>query len=319
HVLNRVVEQYNNLVGGAFGDARRLSSNDKARLTDHMDMVSDLARRFDTADTTTKALGGGAACDPQSANRGNTNTAGDMYSPSYSSLKEWHEDYNAVFAAAISCGACRIATVRVDNTFHHSPNFTVDWEQWHEPIAHRAAFTRSKWAAEGNLPEHPQDTLVVAKNNFYRDAFVDLINRLDDIDAGDGSSLLDQGLVMWAQESGPTTHDADGIPVITAGSVNGYFNTGNYFDLRNRTGPEWPNYAESNQEIRADRRSGILYNQWLSNILQSMGMSPSEFARNHSYGWAGYGHAKVDDSTGRWPQRLRNDANKKIAKVTSGT
>ncbi len=316
--MNRVVEHYNNLVNGSFGDARRLSANDKARLTDHMDMVSDLARRFDAATPVPKAVGAGAACDPQSANRGNTDDSGDMYRPQYSDLVQWHRDYNAVFAAAISCGACRIATVRVQNTFHQSPSFTVDWEQWHEPIAHRSIFTRSRWAAEGNLPEHPQDTLVTANNNFYREAFTDLIGRLDDIDAGDGTSLLDQGMVMWAHESGIRTHSADQIPVVTAGSVNGYFNTGHYFDLRNRDGAEMNGTSSGNSAIHAQRRPGILYNQWLSNILQSMGMSPSQFQRSHAYGWAGYGYTNIESSE-RWPQRLVTDANNKIPKVTSGT
>ena len=107
--------------------------------------MAAFARRFDAAApaVTTKAGGVGAACDPQAGNTGNTDNTGDMYSPVYDDLKNWHKDYNAVFAAAIACGASRIATVRVENTFHKSSNFTVDWEQWHDPIAHRAAMTRS--------------------------------------------------------------------------------------------------------------------------------------------------------------------------------
>lgn len=321
NVLNRVVEHYNRLVNGAFGDARRLSANDKARLNDHMDMVADLARRFDAASpagVATKASGVGAACDPQSGNSGNTDTSGDMYSPRYDDLKTWHQDFNAVFAAAISCGASRIGTVRIANPFHQSPSFTVDWEQWHEPIAHRASYTAERWAREGNLPEHPQDTLVTAKNNFYREVYLDLVGRLHDIDAGDGTSVLDKGLVMWVQESGPYTHHADSIPVVTAGSANGYFNTGHFFDLRKRDNPTFPDWSDGNTILHDKRRAGILYNQWLSNILQSMGMSPNEFYRNHPEGWAGYGCAETELNA-QYPQRLFNDANKKIAKVTSGT
>ena len=316
HVLNRVVEHFNQLTTGAFGDARRLSANDKARLTDHMDMVADLARRFDAVGS--KAAGDiSAACDPQAGNTGNTDGSGAMYAPAYEDLKAWHEDYNAVFAAAIACGASRIATVRIPNTFHHSSSFNVGGDQWHEPIAHRAAWSRDRWAASGDLPEHPQDTLVTSKNNFYRDAYVDMLNRLDTIDAGDGTSLLDKGLVMWTQESGPMTHDADSLPVITAGSVDGYFNTGHYFDLRDRNGELLPWGDEGHPELLEARRPGLLYNQWLSNILQSMGMSPSEFQRSHQYGWAGYGHARID-FPGRHPQQHVADANDPIARVVAG-
>ena len=318
HVLNRVVEHFNRLTTGSFGDARRLSANDRARLDDHMDMVADLARRFDAAESAVVAKANGlpAACDPQAGNTGNRDTADSMYSPTYGDLRRWHQDYNAVFAAAIACGASRIATVHVGNTFHQSSNFTVDWEQWHQPIAHRASWTNERWAASADLPEHPQDTLVTAKNNFYQDAFVDLLGRLDAIDAGDGTALLEQGLVMWAQESGPYTHDSDSIPVVTAGSMNGYFNTGHYFDLRNRNGGSFA--SGGNPALDAERRPGILYNQWLSNILQSAGMSPSAFQRSHQYGWAGYGTAQIGNSS-LHPSRLISDANNSILKVVAGT
>ena len=310
HVLNRVVEHYNRLVNGSFGDARRLSANDKARLNDHMDLVSDLAGRLDK----TAAKAAAASCEPQSANSGNTN--GSLYSAvPYSQLADWHQDYNAVFAAAVACGASRIATVRVENTFHQSSKYWNDAQQWHEPIAHRAETTRANFSGG----EHPQDVLVTAKNNFYRDGFVDMVERLDQIDAGDGTSLLDKGLVMWTQECGPQTHMSDSIPVITAGSVDGYFNTGQYFDFRNRSAATLTRgKSVDNAALYASRVPGILYNQWLSNILQSMGMSSSQFSRSHPQGWAGYGHANIEYPN-HHPSRLKNDANKKIPKVTSGT
>ena len=76
----------------------------------------------------------------------------------YGDLVQWHEDYNAVFAAAVACGASRVATVRVDNTFHPSSKYWIGWQQWHDPIAHRA--NKSPSSVSG---EHPQDTLVLSK------------------------------------------------------------------------------------------------------------------------------------------------------------
>jgi hypothetical protein len=314
HVLNRVVQQYNQLVRGSSTDARRLGANDRARLNDHMDLVSDLARRLDRSQLQAKAAG--AACDPDAADTGNSEKSMYRARP-YGDLRQWHEDYNAVMSAAIACGASRIATLRVTNTFHPSSSYWIGHSQWHQPIAHRARLSRSQWAIEGDGGDHPQDVLVLSKQNFYKDAFVDMIQRLDSIDAGGGTSLLDQGLVMWTQESGLETHFSDSLPVVTAGSAGGYFNTGHYFDLRNRSGGQLNGYKH-NDEITGQRQPGILYNQWLSNVLQSMGMSPSEFQRSHPNGWAGYGHARIDDPSNH-PARLRNDANRKIPKVTSGT
>ena len=123
---------------------------------------------------------------------------------------------------------------------------------------------------------------------------------------------------MWAQESGPVTHKMDSTPIITAGSADGYFDTGHFFDLRNRNASPMSGSSGDNEQLAAQRRPGILYNQWLSNILQSMGMSPNQFQRSHPHGWAGYGHAKIGDSSAH-PSRLVTDANKKIPKVTSGS
>jgi hypothetical protein len=218
----------------------------------------------------------------------------------------------------VACGSSRVATVRIKNTFHPSSSYWRD-SQWHEPVAHRADWSRETWDAQGNAPEHPQDSLVTGKNNFYRDGFIDMIERLDAIDVGDGMSLLDRGLVMWTQESGPITHHSDSNPTITAGSVDGYFNTGHYFDLRNRAAPELPRGGADKPGLSSNRRPGILRNQWLSNILQSMGMSPDSFRRSHSEGWAGYGHAKNTYGSDVYPSRLASDANNKIPKVTSGT
>jgi hypothetical protein len=309
-----VVEHYNNLVTGAFGDARRISANDKARLSDHMDLVADLAQRMDRDHLAPSNV----ACDPQSGNSGNVTNS--MYNPApYADLSQWHQDYNSVFAAAIACGASRIATVRVENTFHSSSSFWINHEQWHDPVAHRAEWTLERWANQGNASEHPQDTLVAAKRNFYRDVFIDMIQRLDAIDAGDRTSLLDRGLVMWTQESGPQTHMSDSIPVVTAGSASGFFNTGHYFDFRNRQASSLPRgKGADNPELYAARVPGILYNQWLSNVLQSMGMRSIEFQRDHPEGWAGYGHANIE-SPSHHPPRLLADANNEIPKVVFGT
>ena len=62
----------------------------------------------------------------------------------------------------------------------------------------------------------------------------------------------------------PRTHDNDSTPVITAGSMNGYFNTGHYFDLRNRDASPFSGNSDGNAALHAQRRPGILYNQWLS-------------------------------------------------------
>jgi hypothetical protein len=63
--------------------------------------------------------------------------------------------------------------------------------------------------------------------------FLDLVAKLDAVPNGDGTTLLDDGLVQWTQESGAFTHDSISNPVILAGGAGGSLSTGSYLDYRN--------------------------------------------------------------------------------------
>jgi len=258
-VVDRVYENYRRLRN----TDRRLSADDRRRLDEHMQRLSELQRRLNAT----------GSCDtvmPLSRdNEPIIRTDGFGINPTLQS--EFWKLHNDVIAAAFACGTSSIAVMQCRNTFS---DFDGDW---HQNVAHQA---KDDAVAQRHIRE--------AHQLFFQEVFVDLIAKLD-IDEGNGSTILDNTLVMWTQESGESTHNADTIPIITAGSAADYFNTGLYADYRDFAKPFGdPTMTE------AKRYAGLVYNQWLHNVLQSMDVPLSEYAEpdNHnSYGklWVGEG------------------------------
>ena len=282
-VVDRVIQHYRYLRDGTFGEARRLSTEDRRRLSDHMDRLSELQRRVNAV----PASCGHIATPSDDARIDDIG----WDSRDIGALRRYYRLYNEVIAAAFVCNTSRVATV------HVSQAWSTDPREWHQEIAHKAHLRTND---AGNGLALAQDVMVAAQQAFFEDIYLDLLRRLD-VEEANGVTYLDNSLVMWAQESGNTTHDADSLPVVTAGSAAGYFNVGRYYDFRNRDNralADSPLVAlgESGQV----KRPGLLYNQWLATILRSMNVSPSEFEMN---GRRGYGAHYVSDSSA-WPNRV---------------
>ncbi len=251
-VVDRVIEHYLSLRQSD----RRLSAADRRRLDEHLERLDELQRRLEVA----------VSC-------------GDVPTPANDSLEEWdnssyHFDpaaqarfwqlFNDVIVTAFLCDTSRIAVMRVVD------HFSAYAGDWHQEIAHEAH------TVDGSS----QQVLADAHQLFFENVFVDLIRKLD-IDQGDGTTLLDDALVAWSQESGNLTHDSISVPIITAGSAGGSMRTGQFLDYRNMNAGHGPR-ENSNEEQFA----GLCYNQWMGTALQAMGLPPESY-ESGEYG--GYG------------------------------
>ncbi len=281
-VVDRVLESYRRLRNGTGSDARRLSRADQRRLDDHMERIAELQRKLNVT---------GASCESVvEPSEEVTKQSIEYGSLDVDRMRDVHQTFNDVIVAAMICGTSRIATVQSLETWS---SFAGDW---HQDIAHQA-----------NLPSGMQQQIIAdAHQRFFEGVFVDLMSKLDVEDA-DGSTILDQTFLMWTQESGMMTHDSIAMPVITAGSAAGYFETGNYVDYRNR---ENMTLAGGDSEPSREQRPGILYTGFLANVLQAMNVAPSEFERP---GEKGYGSPYRDayfgsGGTNAWADRLFADA-----------
>jgi hypothetical protein len=87
-----------------------------------------------------------------------------------------------------------------------------------------------------------------------------------------------------------STHDPIEMPVVTAGSAAGFFTTGNYTDYRNLSSPA----AQAGNGNLVNSHTGLVYNQWLGNVLQGMGLNPSEYETG---GYGGYGVVQLSSET----------------------
>jgi hypothetical protein len=255
-VVDRVLESYKRLRDGE----RRLSGADRQRLDDHMDRIAELQRKLNAAFPT--SCGGVVAPRDDSALHASLDPTD---APRYAQL------FNEVAAAAFICGASRIAVLGIAD----EQRFVEFAGDWHFDCAHY-------W-----LDAIKQNLIARTYQLIFERVFLDMAARLDTEEA-DGLSYLDNSLLVWSQESGMSTHDPLSIPIVTAGSAAGFFRTGLSLDYRRVGNPE-----SRFQPLTAapETFAGMLYNQFLAHVLQSMGMLRTEFER---WGYKGYGVPKVE-------------------------
>lgn len=261
-LVQRVYEHYRQLTTGAFGDASRLSAGDRERLTRHMDMLNEIENRMEVH----LECGNAPAYRDSSVATEQLRMAADL------------------IVMALMCGATNVAVMSSDNeSFRQDTNYT----DWHSQIAHdgggnernaNPAFQRTNWRSQ---------------QLFFQEVFVRIARGLD-VEERDGQTFLDNSLVYWTQESGRETHMNIAMPVVTAGSAGGFFETGRFIDFRN--------HASQAQFSGDPLLPGVLFNQFLANVLQSMGIVPSVYGAqmqraqpaSASAGMRGYGVVRYD-------------------------
>lgn len=243
----------------------RLSTQDRQRLDDHMDRVSELQRRLQAP----------TLCPNPTAP---ADDAQSYYGAGVANANQQAVLFNDLNEVAFKCGATRIITQNLNDGVGRF----VDANEWHQTYAHQ-------W----NTPAG-QTGLVGANQAIFERHFLDLARRLD-VDEVAGTTYLDNTLMVWTQESGMATHDTVSVPVITMGSAGRCVATGQLLDYRRTSNP-----ASSTDNGISTQYLGLLYNQWLASVAQIMGMAPAEFER---WGHKGIGFPKVGQETWGSPYR----------------
>ncbi len=276
-VADRVLEDYNRLRQSN----RRLSAQDRLRLDAHMQKLDELDKKL-------KAV---VTCGEQSAPGNSTDLLGGDFGHNIEKQVAYWQLFNDVFAIAFACDTSRIAVCHANFAF-------TDYEgNWHDDIAHRAHQVDPRVPLPDLLA---QPITAAAHRVFFEGVFLDLIAKLDAIDDVDGT-MLDKSLVVWTQESGPYTHDAQDMPVVMAGGASGAIQTGQHIDYRNMQKVLNGGGYEGSVEIT---RPGLLWYQYLGSVLQTMGISPSVYEET-SHGGYGPDFYGEGDSTDSWPESVR--------------
>lgn len=289
-LLDRVLEDFRRLVNGTTGYARRISSVDKQRLSQHAEFMFETERKYRTVINTCSDVPPPTVSGYNGLDASNYSTQSD-YNRAWDMLTD-------LIAVAFSCGATRLAHLS-----GHNDHFLHQGDYHHE-IAH--------------LVNSGRNIALTHNRNLRWQAehlFGAAVRKLDAIDAGNGQTLLDRGLVVHLHEAGPSTHDMNSMGCVIAGSANGYFNTGNFVDFRNLQ-----NRATLNIYFPDDPflKPGVPLPRLAANIVQAFGHVPADYRRN---GRAGYGSDETQpppSSNGHYlyPTEMINSLDTKLPLIT---
>lgn len=257
-IIDRVLASYNQVTKSAYGPGKRISYKDRQLLEEHVQGLREIEVKLaqavtPTSNNSTPTL----ACDQLSKPSQNISLQGSSYWQINNDKVRW-DITSDIVAHAVRCGACRLFSIPVGACNTYQTN------DYHQDIAHSSDSSSTQLKVLSNY------------QNCSEHIYANFVKKLDALSSHDGKTALDHGLVVWTHESGTATHYTFNMPIVTAGSADGFFKTGYHIDFRNPNG--------SNQYYR-----GIHYNRWLANIALSMGVSASEFEKGGQKGYGPYG------------------------------
>jgi hypothetical protein len=273
-LIDRVIEDYQRVVNGNNNISRRISSADRMRLSQHSELMFEVEQKYRNLINSCSEV-----------TRPNIPSQNGFWAPHYSSVEAYTRTWDILtdlLALGFSCGATQIANLAGDiSHFLHAGDY-------HQDIAHQHTNSRSAQLI------HNRNIRWQAEH-----IFAAMVRKLDGIDVGNGQTLLDRGLINFMHECGTTTHDHFNLGCVTAGSLDGYFNTGNFVDYRNlqNLGLLWDWITDVNT------RPGIPLQSFYSNVLQGYGIPPQEFRRNNRPGYGSDATAPSYNGTRNNPNR----------------
>ncbi|MDP3154407.1 MAG: DUF1552 domain-containing protein [Archangium sp.] len=273
-LLDRVNQDYRRLSRGAFGPGRRISTEDRQRLEEYVSGVETISARMRAmvsagCSLPTVATGQRTLYLREGEADWDWDQASPMPQQRVADQKTVLELRNQMLVNSFLCGTSRMAVM----------SFSSIRDQWDPLIFNTASQTEAQRTDAHGMLFHNhtladrQQHLVASQRFFMQYGFIDLVRRMQATQVLPGVTMLDQAVVYWSSESGPSTHDAKSVPTILAGGGGGFFQTGNYVDYTNRTRAirgRWGNPWVA----------GIPQNRVLANIAQAMGLAPADYELN---------------------------------------
>jgi len=235
----------------------RLSRGDLSRLDQHVERMAEIERKLRVVQVLESV--------PQRPEGDtNTQTGNHTFNHNPDLQRLYCGLMNDIIVAAFTTGTSRVGT------WGQELRFTEDTiADWHGNVAHN-----------GLGPQASQGYTLGWHQGTFEHVMVDLAAKLDAVPMQDGQTLLDHSLITLTSEGGQYTHHTGCVnyPLITAGGAGGYFNTGNFVDFSNKDVV----YDDLNERIAGNamyqaESPGLLYNQWLANVLLAMGLQPNEY------------------------------------------
>jgi hypothetical protein len=212
------IKQQQSVLEHAATDFSSLSSRvgklDATRLASHAAAIRDLESRL--------ALGANAACAEPDATVIDPVKGVDQGSASYSA----HMDvFQRLIQVALACDLTRVATLYVsqppDDLFGYQANM-LGTGDFHDMV-HKTS---------GSSPPLDGDPtalgVVRAYHAYHATQFANFLELLQGITESDGTTLLDNTLVVWCGQIAGGDHSLDRLPYVLAGKMGGAVTPGRY-------------------------------------------------------------------------------------------
>jgi uncharacterized protein DUF1552 len=206
------------IAGDLKDTSRRLGPRERRKLDLHLESVRELETSLSAALASDMLPGfgrNGAACEhrPRAAPRDFGASAPDLLVMSDDAVPELVGDMIDLAASALICDVARIATIQLG---YGGGKWRFGWEgiglNCHDDVAHLDT---------SNIGSSPANTArVVTMNRWYAKTVADLAKKLDSVPEGEGT-VLDNTLIVWANELGRGDHSLANVPIVFIGGAGG--------------------------------------------------------------------------------------------------
>jgi hypothetical protein len=178
--------------------ASRVSPDDRVRLQEHQASVAQIEKQL---------LAQGATCP-----------APMMQTISLTDINNYPAVCKAqmdLLVASLACDQTRIASLQFSRSVSDIPMPWLNIGTGHHTLSHKPDTDTVSQAA------------LVSINTWYATQFAYLLKALDSVMESDGTTLLDNSMVIWANELAKgNVHSHNPLPVVIAGKLGGALNTG---------------------------------------------------------------------------------------------
>jgi hypothetical protein len=205
--LERVLAErrsVNDLVKSSFTAlSTRVSSGDRVRLEEHLEKIREVERRLMVAPV---------SCDAPAR------PTIDFENPdNFEQILELQADLAVL---ALACGVTRVASIQCSRG---ASDLDYTWLGLGDHHGYQHADDNSEGAAA-------QAQICT----WYAERFAAILDRMTEVVEADGSTLLQNSLVYWANDLGRgNTHSLDEVPIVLAGTAAGAITAGRFLSYQN--------------------------------------------------------------------------------------
>ncbi len=249
--------------------SNKMSNDDKNRLNDYLDMLTDLETKLDGI----KNL---AACSMPEINDSDKSAEFDAA--------------NDLVVAALACDMTRVASFSMAtwgsvsgeraSDFHGESHWIYGKDE-----ARRIIGPRGPEYLVENKGSNDENEL----QRFYSwpaNKVASLMTKMDQVVESNGKTLLDNSIVYWGNElSGGFAHSGISQPIVVAGTAHGKFKPG-YWDFTHN-----PFLFYANRLDTMLPAGSVAYNNFLVTLMHALGLQESEWESVD--GGAGFGGFKI--------------------------